>query len=143
MDRTNFLEEELTKGIPDKGFTFEECQRFIVHLDDKSDAEILNVKQPKYLLDFQMKIFAKEAREKEAKEISNIKRQAHEMQVKSQQKSNSKQAFENDYNSWLKMQKDNSTYFTKTKDEVMKERPNYKAYGLTEADFSFSERHML
>lgn len=144
MDRVNpFLDSKFIEEQPSEGFTYEECERFVIHQEDRSDCEILNIKQPKFLLNFQLELFAKETKDKQKEETMSHSQRIYQMQMEATQKSKSKQQFVNDYNAWEKEKSDDSTYTTKSTKEVLAGRPKHEEYGLTESDFGVHERRMI
>ena len=143
MNHSSFNDDEFLKEIPTEGFTYEECERFMVHLDDKSSSAILNIKQPRFLLNFQLKLYEKEMRDKIRKSTQVNADRNHQIQVEAQQKRKTKQQFVSDYYAWEKMKTDNNIHFSKSNEQVQKERPKYTDYGLTESDFERHESRMI
>lgn len=132
------------ENIPQKGFTYEECERFIIHQKkEKKLYSIHNIKQPFYLLDFHLKVlrneFVKEQEKKQAEfnkiNDEKIRKANEERQVKQ----NLKNRFVSDVKSWNEKVNSKETQLQGKVGEVIKQKPQMKSYNLTVDDFSQEE----
>lgn len=130
--------------LPEKGFTYEECERFIIHQQgDKKQYLIQNIKQPYFLLDFHLNInkdeYNKEA-EKQQAEQRRLKEQKEKQQAEeTKAKQNLKSAFVLDVKSWNEKVNSKEVQFNGKFSEVSKQKPQMKNYNLTIDDFNQEE----
>ncbi|WP_417861486.1 hypothetical protein [Winogradskyella sediminis] len=141
MNCTSILEEQHLQETPSSGFSYDEAERFIVHCDNKKYCKIVNIKQPKYLLNFELMVYRKEQAVMEAKENSRYINNAQNIQSESHTIRESK----NDYFTALGAHKAESL---KPMDGVMakaldKRKPRMEDYNLTSNDFDAKEKSKL
>lgn len=93
MDCISILENQYLEVIPKKGYSYEEAERFIVHCDNKKFCKIVNIKQPKYLLDFELMVYRKEQASIESKDNMRFVNNSQDIQAESNTKRVNKQRF--------------------------------------------------
>jgi len=143
MDAWLLTDEDYLKEIPSEGFTYEECERFIIHQENARDCAVLNIKQPKSLLNFEFKIFEKARKDLAKRQLQETNLAGAKIQQEASMKNQKRQAYMNNYNAWDKMRNDDRTYQTKSVSEVLSERPKLEDYGLTQSDFSPMEKRYI
>ena len=140
MDAWLLTDEDYLKEIPSEGFTYEECERFIIHQENARDCAVLNIKQPKSLLNFEFKIFEKARKDLAKRQLQEANLAGGKIQQEASMKNQKRNAFVKSFNEWDKMRNDDRTYQTKSVSEVLNERPKLENYGLALSDFSLSEQ---
>lgn len=136
--------EPYFNNLPEKGFTYEECERFIIHQKgNKKLYSIHNIRQPFFLLNFHLKVLRSEFNEEQKKE--RAKRDAIRKKLEDEQeaKQRLKQRFLGDLSSWKKELNDPQTQFTGNFGKVRESKPKLKDYGLEFSDFTERERISL
>lgn len=130
--------------LPEKGFTYEECERFIIHQKgDKKLYSIHNIKQPFYLLDFHLKVLRNEFIKDQEKSQAEAIRISEQRTIKANEEKEAKQKLKNrfvsDVTNWNQKLNDPQTQFNGKFDEVKSQKPQMKNYGLTVDDFKGEE----
>ena len=140
-DQDEFEEE------PKKKFTYEECERFIVHKEDKEDLTILNLLQPKFLLSFHLDYLRKQFIEKYKIEMEKQNRQKVEQFQKLMQPQEetlkSKGLFYNDLQSWELDVNSVETQMSGQFGEKLKNKPTIESYNLRAEHFTEKEKVSL
>ncbi|MAP53890.1 MAG: hypothetical protein CL605_03215 [Altibacter sp.] len=140
MDCISILDDQHLDDIPEKGYTYEEAQRFIVHCDNKKSCKIVNIKQPKYLLNFEIEYYRKEQASINAKENMRYLNNAQHIQAESNAKRKNKES----YFTALGVFKTDSLKRTSVTAKQLEERkPKMEEYGLTSEDFDTQEKSRL
>lgn len=133
--------------MPSKGFTNEECERFIVHMKDKNKLSIHNIYQPKYLLAFQLDTIRKKSREDAVKEMEQWKNNQNQSYMQNSQEAlkldASKKDFLQNTDIWNETANSEKTQREGKFGEVMSQKPKLKDFGLTLNDFSNEEKRKL
>lgn len=93
MDCTSILDDQHNNDTPTKGYSYEEAQRFIVHCDNKKFCKIVNIKQPKYLLNFELMIYRKEQEAENAKNTMNFVNKSNNLQKENNRLSQNKESY--------------------------------------------------
>ncbi len=150
LDRIGFWEEEyLTDSmqIPAIGlYSEEECQRWLIHQQNRQDFEVINCKQPKYLTDFAMRVLIKQRSEKA--KASNLRYQQSQtpQTIKSVDKAkinSSKQSYFDSLTSWRKKLNAQSTQVSGQYGKVLSEQPKMSDFGLENSNFTKEEKATL
>ncbi len=141
MDCTSILEDQHFEETPQKGCTYEEAQRFMVHCDNKPSCKIVNIKQPKYLLNFELQFYRKEQTAKEAKENMRYINNIQQVQTESNIKSKNKQNFFTALGKYMaEAKKPMDSVQAK---ELLQRKPKIEDYGLSSNDFNAQEKRNL
>lgn len=130
--------------LPEKGFTYEECERFIIHQQgDKKLYSIHNIKQPYFLLDFHIKTLRNQFEKDQEKSQAEFNRINEEKTRKAKEereaKLNLKSRFVSNVQSWHEKVNSKETSLQGKYNEVLKQKPQMKDYGLTVDDFNQGE----
>lgn len=130
--------------LPEKGFTYEECERFIIHQKgDKKLYSIHNIKQPFYLLDFHLKVlrneFVKDQEKSQAEAFRINEERTKKANEEKQAKQNNKNRFVSDVRSWHQKANSKEISMQGKYNEVLKQKPDMNVYGLTVDDFKGEE----
>ena len=133
--------------IPDKGFyTQEECERWIVHQENRKDFKTINCLQPKYLTHFEMNLLVKQRNEQAV--ASNVRFQ-QSIQTPTSKKvdtakiNSSKQSYFDSLNSWRKKLNAQSTQTSGQYGKVLSEQPKMSDFGLENSNFTKDEKATL
>lgn len=134
-DPTKYFEKK-----PDKGFTYEECERFIIHQSgEKKLYSIHNIQQPLFLLNFQIEVLINQYQ----KEQRDIAQRQHEKSVKqiaeNEAKNRAKSSFINDVRAWHQKLNSKEVSMQGKGKEVEAQKPKLNYYGLTREDFKGEE----
>lgn len=143
---TPYDDEEEFEATPTALFTHEECERYIVHKEDKEILTILNVKQPNYLLQFALNVIRKEHHDKLRKRhIAQAPRieAAYKTASVINNSNNSKDRFVQDLVKWDKLVNSHEVQEQGRVHKVMQEKPKLTDYGLTIESFTPSEKETL
>jgi len=135
-DQDEFVDEPKT-------FTYEECERFVVHKKNKNDLTILNLMQPKFLLAFQLDVLRKQYADKQLLENQQYDRQqaaAMKLQNNENTSQKSKQSFYNDLHNWKVDINSAETQISGRISEKLQKRPKIESYGLTSENFTSEEK---
>jgi|GEM_PF-6017574 len=138
---TSILDDQHLEDIPSKGFSYEEAERFIVHCDNKKSCKIVNIKQPLYLLNFELMVYRKEQASIEAKENMRYVNNAQHIQAENNAKSKNKQRYFTDLG-------EHRAKSLKPMDGVQaialeERKPKMEDYDLTSNDFNSKEKNQL
>lgn len=135
-DQEEFVNEPQT-------YTYEECERFIIHKEYKSDLTILNLKQPKFLLAFHLDILRKQNSDNHLSENKKYDEQ-QAVSIKMQTEENSiqrnKQSFYNDLYNWQVDINSEQTQISGKMSEKLQQKPNIESYGLISDNFTSQEK---
>ena len=93
MDCTSILDDQHYEDTPTKGYSYDEAQRFIVHCDNKKSCIVVNIKQPKYLLNFELMAYRKEQKAENAKNSMNFLNNANKLQAEKNRVSQNKERY--------------------------------------------------
>lgn len=141
MDCTSILDDQHLEDIPALGFSYEESERFIVHCDNKKSCKIVNIKQPKYLLNFELMVYRKEQASIEAKENMRYINNAQHIQAESNLMSKNKQLYFTALGEYrAKSLKPMDGAQAKALEEL---KPKMEDYDLASNDFNSKEKNQL
>lgn len=138
LDYSSSLEEQYTKELPTKAFTYEECRAFMVHVDNKEFCAIINVEQPKFLLNYELDAYRKAQEQLKAKENQEYNSSIMKQQVDTGKKSKAKNDFDQTFNKWAQSKSQFST-----EREAQNAQPKIENFGLTPHDFNEFDRKKL
>ncbi len=141
MDCTSILDDQHLENIPSKGYSYEEAERFIVHCDNKPSCKIVNIKQPKYLLNFEQMIYRKEQASIESKENMRYINNAQHIQAENNAKRQSKERY---FSALGKFRAESLKPMDGVQANALEERkPKMENYDLTPNDFDTREKGQL
>lgn len=138
LDYSSSLEEQYTKELPIRGFTYEECRAFLVHVDNKESCTIINIEQPKFLLHYELDVYRKTQHQLKVKAQNEDSQSLQQFSIDANKKSTGKNNFDQAFNKWVQ----NKSNFT-TEKEMQSAQPKIEEYSLKADDFNERDKKHL
>ena len=139
-------EEEFVEE-PNRKFTYEECERYIVHKNEKEYLTIINLLQPKYLLAFQLDYLRKEFSEKYNKKLIESNNKSNAESLNSTRENSvfiqNKQNYMSDLHNWSLLLNSKETQLKGKYGIVLGQKPDYRNYNLSYESFTQEEKISL
>lgn len=117
-----------------------------MHCEDRSDYKVVNCKNPRYLVDFELQVYRKQRQEKLQKEQVKYQQKQDEI-LRSQSAragiASAKQNYFNALESHKVKLNSQSTQVSGKFGEILKAQPRMQDFALVESDFTMEEKERL